>query len=353
MLLYLLFSIAHADDWFCKSQSAAKQGPSTIIVCGTGSTRDAAMENALDQFKKLCQASSDCREFDYNVEPKRTECDHSECFQAIQFNILRTKRKEVFLDLHEIENQLRAKKLELQIQQDKLDKLMQLKTQSELSERNQARLEMLEKSLNQTKGEQLKLQDLSDPDANGYIYMHQLFKNSFQISTKYWRTSFFQNSELNSILDFRYEYRFNPQIGAGISYGFGTDLSSQQIRNSSDVSKTGPVNSTDHINGTTQIKDLVLSGTFYPRQALYVKVELGYAQATQKTYDVKYGPIGTVIQTQENTAYVSKTYAGASAGYDSRHFQKGIGFFGEAGFRESFSDGALNLVGNIGMNFGF
>lgn len=360
LVLILMSVSAHAEDWICKTQSSFKQGPTTIMTCGIGKSenvveaRDAARERAISEFRRLCSISSDCRDFDYNVEPKRLECETSQgettCYQAIEFEILDTKRKEIYLDMTDIEKQLNIKKREVQAQEAKINKLKELKSQSELSQKNEIKLEIMEKNVDKIEGEKIKLEEQAEPDNSGYVYTHQLYKNSFKIATKYWNTDFFKTGELNAILDLTYEYRPVNWFGLGVSYGFGTDLGSTQVQSESDVSKTGTPNSSDKADGTVQIRDIGISAIFYGKKGLYLKTEAGVAQATKKVYETSYGPLGTALKTDQSTVTNSKTYIGSSIGYDSRNHQKGLGFFGEVGVRES---GKLEVVGSAGMNFGF
>jgi hypothetical protein len=349
---------AHADDWICKTQSVIKQSQATIITCGIGEetsesvARDLAREDAVQEFRRFCQESSDCREFDYNVEPKRLDCErHGQlisCYQALQFNILDVKRKDIYLDLPNVEKQLAQKKHEIFVQELRIDRLKELKAQSELTEKNRKILGDLESKVQKSQAEQIKLESEAMPES-GYIYTHQLFKNSIKISTSYWNASFFKKGELNSFLNLGYEYRPTKRLGLGITYGFGTDLTSAGTTQQN----TGTPNTQSAQPGSTQIHDLSVYDTLYLSGGLYLKGELGYAHAIQNVYSVSYGPLGTATQSSASQNETSKMYMGTSLGYDSRNHEKGMGFFVEVGARQSFSDGKLGAVGVAGFNFGF
>lgn len=364
LVLVGLISInVHADEWLCRSQSAVKQGSSTITTCGIGdatderTSRDLARENAITEFRKLCSVSADCREFDYNVEPKRLECEQHDdgtvCYQAIQFEILNTKRKEIYLDMDDIEKQLATKRREVDLQERKINRLRELKAQSELSEKNEAKLQILQTNMNKAQGETIKLEEEADPNSSGYVYTHQLFKNSFKLSTSYWSTNFFKTNETNALLTLGYEYRPVKWFGFGVSYGFGTDLGSTDVKSENDTAKTGTPNTTSSQNGTTQIHDLSISGNLYVHKSWYLKGEAGYAHATQNVYSNTYGPLGTSTVNSSYQNSIDKHYVGGSIGYDSRNHEKGVGFFGEVGARETLGDGRVGMIGTIGFNFGF
>jgi hypothetical protein len=291
------------------------------------------------------------------VEPKRLDCEQHEdgtvCYQAIQFEILNTKRKEIYLDMDDIEKELKTKRREVDLQQKKINKLKELKAQSELSEKNEVKLHILETNENKAEGEKIKLEEEAQPDKSGYIYTHQLFKNSIKVSTTYWNTNFFKTSETNALLTLGYEYRPVTWFGFGVSYGFGTDLGSTDVKSQNDTTKTGTPNTQSNQPGMSQIHDLSVSGNLYARKGLYFKGEVGYAHATQNVYSNTYGPLGTSTQSSSYQNSADKYYVGSSVGYDSRNHEKGMGFFGEIGARESVGDGKLGMVGTVGFNFGF
>ncbi len=80
-LITLLSSqIANASDWFCTEESGKRDG-NTIMSCGVGDAvndegyaRKKALQAAIEEFKTICDLSSDCRGKAKTVEPKRTSC---------------------------------------------------------------------------------------------------------------------------------------------------------------------------------------------------------------------------------------------------------------------------------------
>lgn len=67
------------QDWFCTDDQAMKTG-STYVICGVGTystegdARRIALENAVNEFKTICDLSSDCKGHKVSIEPKRSSC---------------------------------------------------------------------------------------------------------------------------------------------------------------------------------------------------------------------------------------------------------------------------------------
>src|ERR1700677_3408638 len=80
LLLLLAFSQdVQADGWFCNDESSQRDG-NVISTCGIGTHKDEAqarawaMYNARNEFKAICNSSSDCIGHYFSMDPKRTEC---------------------------------------------------------------------------------------------------------------------------------------------------------------------------------------------------------------------------------------------------------------------------------------
>lgn len=76
------------ESWFCTDDQSMKTG-NTYIICGVGTSqteggaRTNALNNSVNEFKTICELSSDCKGKNITVEPKRSSCfentkkDHS------------------------------------------------------------------------------------------------------------------------------------------------------------------------------------------------------------------------------------------------------------------------------------
>lgn len=78
--LFMCSNMVHAvDQWRCTDESTTRSG-NIWMACGTGDymeegkAREKALENALNEFKQMCEMSSDCKDRDVIVEPKRQTC---------------------------------------------------------------------------------------------------------------------------------------------------------------------------------------------------------------------------------------------------------------------------------------
>lgn len=97
-LLVLLMSVANAaDQWFCTEASSARSG-NVVQACGLGlgtsesKARAEAFDNATEEFRRICELSSDCRGHRVSLTPKRTTCkrmlDGLKCYRMVEFTIL-------------------------------------------------------------------------------------------------------------------------------------------------------------------------------------------------------------------------------------------------------------------------
>lgn len=79
----LTSSVFASEEWFCTSQSSQMIG-TTFYACGVGQgyqekvARDESTENAISQFKAVCEISGKCRQHIFAVEPRRTSCEVGE-----------------------------------------------------------------------------------------------------------------------------------------------------------------------------------------------------------------------------------------------------------------------------------
>lgn len=84
------------DLWECTVTSTSRQG-SVWHACGTaegyieGEARQKALEQALKEFKTLCEIDSSCNGRDFTVEPKRTSCLMNErwikCYRGVDITV--------------------------------------------------------------------------------------------------------------------------------------------------------------------------------------------------------------------------------------------------------------------------
>lgn len=102
LILFFLSQTAGADEWFCKSQHAKRDG-NVFSVCGVSigwaavpeDARWHAYNDAQMNFESICNLSSDCKDHKITVNPKRTDCYPNPspskletCYQLIEVTVL-------------------------------------------------------------------------------------------------------------------------------------------------------------------------------------------------------------------------------------------------------------------------
>lgn len=107
LILVILFGfsleVLAEDQWFCSEESGKRDG-NTIQACGVGegvnekTARTQALDAAIDEFKTICDMSSDCAHHQRVVEPKRLTCNEKrikgtgysewKCYRLIQVTVL-------------------------------------------------------------------------------------------------------------------------------------------------------------------------------------------------------------------------------------------------------------------------
>lgn len=76
----LTSSVFASEEWFCVTESSQMIG-TTFYACGIGhgfqekDARDESTENAVSQFKAVCEISGKCRQHIFAVEPGRMSCE--------------------------------------------------------------------------------------------------------------------------------------------------------------------------------------------------------------------------------------------------------------------------------------
>lgn len=101
IIIMTLFCSQHimADQWFCSEESGRREG-NVMYACGVGESmsegysRERALSAAINEFKTICEMSSDCKDREISVEPKRLECQHDKsgiirCYRLIVVTISR------------------------------------------------------------------------------------------------------------------------------------------------------------------------------------------------------------------------------------------------------------------------
>ncbi|MBT4762405.1 MAG: HEAT repeat domain-containing protein [Bdellovibrionaceae bacterium] len=104
IILISLPSFASAE-WFC-AEGASERNATSIFSCGIGVhkqenlARKKALENAFQELEMICNYSADCKQFQLNIVPKRTDCKKSgenyKCYRGVLAQITDKKRKQKY-----------------------------------------------------------------------------------------------------------------------------------------------------------------------------------------------------------------------------------------------------------------
>lgn len=337
--LVLLVSVpAHAEDWFCHEASSEKVG-AWITTCGTATSssedqaRVISRERAIEEFKRVCAVSKDCRDFDFVVVPKRTECITSgnsvTCIRAMEFEILEVKREVVAPNVKSVQEQIEDHNIQI----EELQKIVEKSKEEKIIRRE---LAMVKQDLNQETGEGKPL------------YISDSFDNSVKVDLKFWDGKLTQDNETESFLNFSYERRPKTWLGLQAGFGFGQGSFKNE---SDDISmQRGKANTSERGSGEMNLIDLNVAALGYTGfKGTYVKVEAGSVSGSRKVYNANYNSLGTAT-VKTSTEQINKTYTGASLGFDTRDSRSHFGMFAEVGFRNATSVG---IVGSVGLNIGF
>lgn len=358
-----LIGMAAEAQWLCREASSTRAGQ-TITACGVGQSRNLdearkrSRESAIEEFKRVCQLSVDCSDYDYTISPKRTDCETKNelhiCYRALDFEITNHKKKSVSLNLTDLEREFARKNEEIQQIQERIQKINQIKESEQQVLLKNKELAELEATLNQKEAEALKLEDLNSKETielGGYRYLHQLFQNSLKISVKFWDAKLSSENENDTLIDFSYERRPFSWLGMQIYLGVGSGNIKDQKKE--EDTQWGTPNTTKHFNGDMGFTDVGFAALIYPGwRGMYFKIDSGYISGSRKFYDATYNNLGSGV-VRAGKEDVSSSYLGAHLGFDTRDDKKGWGVFFELGGRKLTDRGNLGFVGGVGINYGF
>ena len=89
------------ESWFCTDDQSMKTG-NTFVICGVGTSdaeggaRTKALNNAMNEFRAICELSSDCKGKSINVEPKRSSCYKASIYEKSSWNNVTCHRMFLF-----------------------------------------------------------------------------------------------------------------------------------------------------------------------------------------------------------------------------------------------------------------
>lgn len=350
--MFLVSSVAQAE-WLCTETSSIKIG-NTITACGVGKSqsedeaRNLAREAAVNEFNQICKISADCNPYDYNVVPKRTDCQVNEyseqfiCYRAIDFEITEHLKKDASINQDDLQKNLEQTRKQIDQLQSKI-------YEARMYQQAQREVEIKQRQLQALEARETKLEGISQEDQtspSSYNFYTDKETSGLKFGVSYWDAKLTSSSEVDLALSIAYEQKVTSWLGLQLEFSHGGDMGAQNQDHS-----TGPANTTQIFDGGMTFNTLAASGIVHTGvMNTYVKGEVGVVQATRTIQNVTYSPIGTGAAQNSNVS-ISKSLEGVSLGYDSRDNTKGWGTYIEVGARSAGSN--VGLTSSVGISYNF
>lgn len=347
----ILVSVVTQAEWLCTEASSTKTG-STITSCGVGKSqnieeaRNLAREQAINEFNQLCKISADCSQFDYNVVPKRTDCQIKGsdiiCYRAIDFEITQNLKKDASINKDDLQKDLSKTR-------DQIDELQSKIFQARQLQAAQYEVELRQRQLKRLEARDIKLASISKEDEmspSSYSFYSNHNDDAIKFGVSYWDGKLTSSSEVDMALSISYEHKAFSWLGLQLEFSHGGDMGATNSDHTS-----GTANTTQSFQGSQTYNTLSASGLIYTGiSRTYIRGEVGTVLATRTIDTVKYSAMGTGVSEKNNTT-ISKSFQGVSLGYDSRDNNKGWGTYVEIGARSTGS--SVGLTTSVGLSVGF
>lgn len=133
----IAFNASAGEMWTCVTQGLQQYSSTSYLACGVAlaSTealaRDAALENGLNEFSKICNETPSCRDQERTLVPARVSCSKVEggykCVRAVHIQVLDIKRSDIRIDENELQSKINKKQNDLNRLRDELQKVAELK----------------------------------------------------------------------------------------------------------------------------------------------------------------------------------------------------------------------------------
>lgn len=177
IIVYVLHTNIYATNWTC-TEVASEKIDNFIMACGVGEAetegdaRKLALENAINEFKSICNISDDCLNKKTYTKPLRNSCEKLDnnkikCYRGIQVEFREEKNQEIKqnnIKNKEDENK-EDKNLQLEIEIEKYKKELE---QEEKNQKKQTELEELKKQLETEKFKTQNLKQINKQSKNSY-----------------------------------------------------------------------------------------------------------------------------------------------------------------------------------------
>lgn len=345
-------------DWFCKEASSQQYGD-TILSCGVATSsdlqiaRNSAFESAKDEFARLCNQSVNCRDYEVIVKPMRTDCskqsDSHTCYRALEYHITNKKKKDVPVNIDEVESLINRKQKEidnLKINLSILEEKARLDAEaSSLKEQ----IKSLEVKIETNEVALIPYEDKVSSEAiaeSRYKYVRDLFNASAKAYVGYNGTKFQGSNESLFYGGIEIEKRFYKKFGISFFYEWGSNFDSE------DPPNQGTPNGSATTKDAIKASSFGLGAQFYLHGHFYARGEIGQTSMSQEVTVTNFSALGTKQSANTTKNKQDDTFQGLSIGYDYHAYDKdGLGFYFEIGARK-YPD-SINPKVTLGINFGF
>lgn len=349
--LILFSSFAHAQDWLCKEASSFRTG-NTILACGIGTgssledARSNALRNAKQEFHQVCNASEDCRSKDHRANAKRTDCSKKSeteytCYRAIEFEILDKDKRDITIDIDEVESKIADKQSELRLLRQRLEQQKQL---NKLDDQIEVTKSQLETDMDALKDKV----DIDSIKNREYGYAHLNKPWSLGFHTFY--SSYPSFGEANSALGLgiRAERRFMKRFGLQFDLNYGSDFYSKEPDN------TGTPSTTKVFRGLMTSTELVVGLPIYFNYQYYLKPIVGTISLSRTDRQIDYSVLGAKSNSTDIKHSRSDSFYGLGLGYVTEPVDAaGSKYFFEVSGRCISSCSNIHLNALMGVQLGF
>ena len=352
MLILILGSqLAIADDWICKEASSIRTG-STILACGVGTAnsledaRSNALRNAKQEFHQVCNASEDCRSKDHTANSKRTDCSKKSeteytCYRAIEFEILKKDKRDITIDVDEVESKIADKQSELRLLRQRLEQQKQL---NKLDEHIEVTKSQLETDVDALKDKV----DIDSIKNREYGYSHLNKPWSLGFHTFYSTYSSFGEANSTLGIGIRVERRFVKQLGLQFDLNYGSDFYSKEPDN------TGTPSTSKVFRGMMTSTELAMGIPIYFGYQYYLKPMAGTVSLNRTDKQVDYSVLGTKSNSSDIKHTRSDVFYSLGLGYVTEPVDAaGSKYFFEVSGRCISSCSNINLNALMGVQLGF
>ena len=341
-ILFCLFPVEPAnteDQWTCVTQGLQQYSSTSYLACGVALAptealaREAALDNGLSEFSKICNETPSCRDQERTLVPARVSCSKVEnaykCVRAVHIQILDIKRSDIRIDENELQLKISKKQNDLSRLREELQKVAELKR----LDRETQEMETLRQKV---ESEEVTLAELES--RLGHVEKYQ--------KPRAWSVSIY------------FGYNDAPlEIEKSGSFGFSFGIENQFISwfsvsgsigsfsgGDGSPSRTGTPNTTENYISDASVTETYVDMGFHIDR-FRVAPLYGLQAYSSETTEINYSPLGIGTTGASTSKSGSRTFFGLGSSYRYNVFETKI----QVKKYEGIDDLGFGL--NLGLNF--